>query len=177
MPPESVSQDETGFWRCLASNIHQMLPFSSFTFYFRHAALLPSFSLALLYFTVLSFSGQMVTFLLAVGLTSVHVGVIRAASTIFELSATWVGPRLMSYMGTVRAGIWSLSWQMICLGVGVIWSFAGERLSFGGMGSVAGLVGGVILSRLGLWSFDLCAQSIVQEVRDDTTRMRERYIG
>ncbi|POR31465.1 Solute carrier family 40 member 1, partial [Tolypocladium paradoxum] len=75
--------------------LNALLPLSSLPFYARHPALLPSLALALLYLTVLSFSGQMITFLLSVGYTPLHVGVARTASTAVELAATWAAPRLV----------------------------------------------------------------------------------
>lgn len=151
-----------------ASNL---LPLASLPNYFKHSAFLPSISLSLHYFTVLSFSGQMITFLLAIGYTSFAVGAARAVSTIFELSATWIAPKLQERIGTIRGGIWSLTWQMIWLAGGLSWFFArGE--SFGGnkVFTASGLVGAVIMSRVGLWGFDLCAQSIIQEEVTDQSR-------
>lgn len=132
--------------------------------YFGHKALLPSFGGALLYLTVLSFSGQMVTFLLSRGVTSAEVTTARTVSVGVEVLATWAGPWLMQRIGPIRAGLWFSSWQLGCLllGLSVFWGYADEvRVS------VSGLVAGVILSRLGLWGFDLCSQLIVQEVCDD----------
>ena len=144
----------------------RLLPISSIPFYFRHSAFRPSFSLALLYLTVLSFSGQMITYLLAVGYTSLYVGVARTVSTIFELSATWIAPRLMKRIGVVRGGIWSLCWQMVWLAAGVSWLFSDFRgLGTNSIVPATGLAVGVALSRVGLWGFDLCAQNIVQDVR------------
>ncbi|KAK5992016.1 Solute carrier family 40 member 1-like protein [Cladobotryum mycophilum] len=151
--------------------ISRTLPISSLPFYFRHSAFLPSMALALLYLTVLSFSGQMLTFLLAVGYTSAQVGVARTLSTALELSATWVGPKLMKRIGVVRAGIWSLSWQMIWLTAGVGWflndTFGNRTVS---TGAAIGLVVGVAMSRVGLWGYDLCAQLIVQDEVEDAYR-------
>ncbi|OLN89329.1 Solute carrier family 40 member 1 [Colletotrichum chlorophyti] len=147
----------------LRSNIQAVFPVSAVPFYFSHPALLPSFSLALLYFTVLSFSGQMMTFLLSVGYNSFHIGIARTISTVFELSATWAAPKLMSKIGPIRAGIWSLSWQMIWLAAGVGWFFADKAENrTSSIEAVSGLVGGVILSRVGLWGYDLSAQTIIQ---------------
>ncbi|OAR01588.1 hypothetical protein LLEC1_07904 [Akanthomyces lecanii] len=149
-----------------------VVPVSSLTDYFKHSAFLPSFSLSLLYFTVLSFSGQFITFLLSTGFTPLHVGIARTGSTVIELSATWAAPRLMNYMGPVRGGIWSLSWQMICLTLGLGMFL---RDGFGANArhawtSVAGLTVCIALSRLGLWGYDLCAQTIVQEEVEDGNR-------
>jgi len=148
-----------------------LLPLRSIPYYFQHPAFLPSISLSLLYFTVLSFSGQMITFLLATGYTSYAVGAARAVSTIFELSATWIAPKVEKRIGTVRAGIWFLTWQMIWLAVGLSWFFASsESFTENKAFAASGLVGGVILSRVGLWSFDLCTQSIIQEEVDEQNR-------
>ncbi|KAG6830995.1 hypothetical protein H0H92_013467 [Tricholoma furcatifolium] len=121
--------------------------------------LLPSFALSILYFTVLSFSGQMVTYLLAVGYTSAHIGIVRTASVLFEMSATWIAPRLMNRLSPLRAAMWFLSWQIICLAIGTS-LFLGSPVPFV---AASGLVGGVIASRVGLWGFDLSVQIIVQE--------------
>lgn len=129
--------------------------------YFQHQALLPSLSLSLLYLTVLSFSGQMVTYLLSAGFTSTHIGYIRSVSVIVEMSATWLAPIAMTKLGPIRAGIWWLSWQTICLTVAV-GLFLIESAP---VWAASYLVAGVVASRIGLWGFDLCAQIIIQEVR------------
>lgn len=135
-------------------------PWRGIRFYFRHSAFRPSFACALLYFTVLSFSGQMVTYLLSVGYTSFHIAAARTGSVIFELSATWIAPLVMSKIGPVRAGIWFLSWQSLSLaGAGAV--FWGIKP---GILAATGLVIGTILSRIGLWGFDLSSQIIVQDV-------------
>ncbi|OAA75154.1 Ferroporti-1 [Akanthomyces lecanii RCEF 1005] len=149
-----------------------IVPISSLMDYFRHSAFLPSFSLSLLYLTVLSFSGQFITFLLSIGFTPLHVGIARTGSTVIELSATWAAPRLMSYMGPIRGGIWSLSWQMICLtlGLGMFLRDGIGTDAHHAWTSVAGLIVCIALSRLGLWGYDLCAQTIVQEEVEDGNR-------
>ncbi|KAL5628700.1 hypothetical protein BROUX41_002091 [Berkeleyomyces rouxiae] len=113
--------------------------------YTRHATFLPSIALALLYLTVLSFAGQMAAFLRAEGFSSAAVGAARVVSTALEISATLLAPRLVAAIGPVRTGIWALS----CLIRGDV--------------RVLGLVGGVALSRVGLWGYDLAAQMIIQE--------------
>lgn len=165
-PPHSSNphhRPELASW--FRSTAYRIFPISSLPIYFRHTVFLPSFSLSLLYLTVLSFSGQMITYLISVGYTSLHVGIARTVSTIFELSATWIAPRLIKRIGLIRSGIWSLCWQMIWLAAGMSWFFSDSR----GMGtnsivSATGLAVGVALSRVGLWGYDLCAQNIVQDV-------------
>ncbi|KAL7789675.1 Ferroportin1 domain-containing protein [Trichoderma afarasin] len=106
---------------------------SDFYFYLRHRAFLPSIAGAVLYLTVLSFAGQMVTYLLSIGYNSTQIGIARTLSVVFEVS-------------------------MLMAGIAVFWTFETNSLLFAG-----GLVGGTILSRLGLRGFDLCVQFIVQK--------------
>ena len=129
--------------------------------YIRHPVFLPSMALNLLYFTVLSFSGQMVTYLLSVGLSSTQIGVLRTLSTAIEISATWLAPMAMNRVGPLRGGLWFITWQIFCL-VGAFGFFSFMRTP---SAAAFGLVVGVIASRVGLWGFDLCVQIIIQEVQ------------
>ncbi|ENH63376.1 Solute carrier family 40 member 1 [Fusarium oxysporum f. sp. cubense race 1] len=128
--------------------------------YFTHPAFAPSFSIALLYCTVLSFGGVMVTYLLASGYTSAQIAAMRTVSVTLEVLATWIGPWVMRKIGPVRAGLWFLSWELGCLAIGVsiFWRYADNVLV-----STLGLVCGSMLSRIGLWGVDLSAQVIIQE--------------
>jgi iron-regulated transporter 1 len=105
----------------------------------------------------------MVTFLLSAGYTSAQVATARTFSVSFEVLATWAGPWLVGKIGPTRAGLWFSSWQagFLLLGVSLFWAYSDRALV-----SSSALVGGTILSRLGLWGFDLCAQILVQEVRN-----------
>lgn len=136
---------------------------SDFRMYFHHRAFLPSIAGALLYLTVLNFAGQMVTYLLSAGYTATQIGIARTLSVAFEVLATWVAPWVMSKIGPVRAGLWLSSWQVIMLVGGIVVFLVFYDNS--PVVSASGLVGGTILSRVGLRGFDLCAQLIVQEVR------------
>lgn len=135
--------------------------FEDFMFYFHHRAFLPSFAGSIAYLMVLNFGTQMVTYLLSIGYTSLQVGLARTVSVICEIMATWVAPWLMSVIGPVRAGLWMGSWQLLTLGAGtsVFIAFTDQPNL-----SATGLIGGVILSRVGRLGFNLCIQIIVQEV-------------
>lgn len=129
--------------------------------YIRHRAFLPSFAGALLYLTVLNFAGQMVTYLLSAGYSATEIGIARTLSVFFEVLATWIAPWLMELIGPVRAGLWLSSWQLSMLAAGTaIFLIYQDRPWV----SATGLVGGTILSRVGLRGFDLCTQIVVQEV-------------
>ena len=147
-----------------------MMMIPSLRIYFGHPAVIPSFALSLLYFTVLSFSGQMLTYLLASHISFWQVGIIRGVSTIFELSATWIAPRLMKRIGVVRTGLWSLTWQMTWLAGGFSWFFYhyAHGYTSTNLMPAAGLAAAVALSRVGLWGYDLSVQNIVQDVRTQT---------
>ena len=133
---------------------------SSWQHYFGHPAFYPSFALALLYLTVLSFSGQMVTYLVSAGFNSFYLGLIRSLSVLFELSATWSAPRVMTRITPYRAGMWFLSWQMIWLAATISFFWSEPRTIM----AASGLAAGTILSRIGLWGYDLSASLIIQTV-------------
>jgi iron-regulated transporter 1 len=116
----------------------------------------------MLYLTVLSFNGQMVTYLVATGFNSAAIGVLRGVSAIFELSATWIAPKLMHRIGPVRSGIWFINWEIFCVSIACMLFWLADN-NFNGLAAAGGIVAAVIVSRTGLWGFDLSAQIIVQE--------------
>lgn len=137
--------------------------------YFRHPAFLPSFALALLYLTALSFSGQFITYLLAQDIGSANIALFRAAAAIFEMSATWLGPWLNTRIGAVRSGIWFLNAELvfIVLSCALLWLPVNNTH---GLTTTLALVLMVILSRTGLWSYDLSAQIIIQDEVEPSMR-------
>ncbi|KAA1476258.1 putative Ferriportin iron efflux transporter [Dentipellis sp. KUC8613] len=158
------SRDASASSTCMPTKFCSL--FSGLSAYLRHPAFLPSFTLSLLYLTVLTFGGQMVTYLLSAGYTPLSIGLIRACSTCFEISATWIAPKVMSHIGPVRGGIWFLNWQIVSLAIAMqlFWTIKDPYVA------ASSLVAGVVLSRVGLWGFDLCAQVIVQEEVGDENR-------
>jgi iron-regulated transporter 1 len=130
--------------------------------YIRHPAFLPSFALALLYLTVLSFSGQFITYLLAQGMSSTTVATLRGVAAVFELSATWLGPWLHTRIGPVRAGIWFLNAELVFIALSCVALWLPAE-TVPGTATTFLLVVAVILSRTGLWGFDLSAQFIIQD--------------
>jgi hypothetical protein len=88
------------------------------------------------------------------------------------MSATWLAPLAMTKVGPIRAGIWFLSWQIICLTVAV-GLFLIERSP---VWAASYLVAGVIASRIGLWGLDLCAQIIIQDVCSSCSTLLILYL-
>ncbi|KAI4234033.1 MAG: hypothetical protein LQ349_004039 [Xanthoria aureola] len=140
---------------------------SSWRSYFRSSVLLASLSLCILYFTVLSFNAQMVTYLLASGFSAIWISGFRFLSVVVELGATWAAPILMSRIGPARSGLWFITWQTACAAAGVA-LFCTEALEVR-LRSLA-LISGVIMSRIGLWGFDLSVQYLVQEEVSSNSR-------
>ncbi|CAO2657919.1 Nn.00g071790.m01.CDS01 [Neocucurbitaria sp. VM-36] len=147
--------------------------------YVQNPAFLASFSLSLLYLTVLSFASQMTTYLLTLGFTSTHVSLMRLVSVILELSATCAAPWLMHKIGAVRSGLWFINEQLISIALAVtLFSLTtttttNDNDNDNDKTKLAGgtaLVLGVCLSRLGLWGFDLSVQYLVQEDAPCATR-------
>ncbi|KAJ6112711.1 iron-regulated transporter [Penicillium capsulatum] len=157
-PDSSPTDQPWSLWKTVANLAGKAA--RDFSCHFHHPMFLPSFAKALLYLTVLSFAGQMVTWLLSAGYDSTQIVIARTMSVAFEVLATWIAPWLMGKIGTIRAGIWLANWQIACLACGTVifWKFADDPLI-----SASGLVGSTIVSRIGLRGFDLCAQILVQE--------------
>ena len=139
--------------------------FSPWKAYIRSPPFLASFALSVLYLSVLSTGPQITTYLLTLGYTSLEVSIIRLAGVVLELSATFVAPFLMKRIGPVRAGLWLVNEQLICVSGGAsVFLFVAQGLP-GFTDKLRGglLMIGVAFSRLGLWGFDLCVQYIVQQ--------------
>lgn len=139
--------------------------------YVRSPAFLPSLATSFLYFTVLNFSGQMVTYLLTLpplpdttfSYNSVTIGLLRTLSVIFEVSATFLGPIIISRIGPIRAGLWAINEQLISLVIGTsmfLYYLKNDSASIAALP----LVFAVIPSRMGLWSFDLSVQLQIQQI-------------
>ncbi|KAL8645334.1 MAG: hypothetical protein Q9226_007352 [Calogaya cf. arnoldii] len=135
--------------------------------YFRSPVLLASLSLCILYLTVLSFNAQMVTYLLSSGLTAIWISLFRLISVVVELGATWAAPILMGRVGPTRSAFWFITWQTACAAVGVaVFCTVTLELRL----RILALIAGVIMSRIGLWGFDLSVQYLVQEEVSSNSR-------
>ena len=161
-PRISAQRDKIGSVERLLAQFKAL--YSSLKVYFGHPVCLPSFALALLYLTVLSFGGQMVTYLVSAGFNSFYIGLVRSISVLLELSATWIAPRIMLRTSPTRAAMWFLNWQVLLLAATVGFFWAEPRAIV----AASGLAGGTILSRVGLWGYDLSAQIIIQTVSNSS---------
>uniref|UniRef100_A0A8H7KDG2 Solute carrier family 40 member n=1 Tax=Bionectria ochroleuca TaxID=29856 RepID=A0A8H7KDG2_BIOOC len=135
--------------------------------YARSPAFFASFSNGVLYWTVLFFGGQTITYLLTTGFTPFEVASLRVASTIAETLRTVISPPIMAKLGPGLAGVCFMGWQLICIGV-----FAGRILAADMVTKGSGilLAIGITLKRIGLCGSDLAIQFIVQETVPASSR-------
>ena len=137
--------------------------------YVTSPAFLPSLSLSLLYLTVLSTGPHWQTYLLATNFSALDVSLLRVLAVIAELAATCVAPYLMSRIGPIRGGLWSINWQVLTLAPAVgVFYYLHASMATKSAGGI--LTAGMIASRLGLWSFDLSIQFLVQEHTSPSSR-------
>ncbi|KAJ7069263.1 Ferroporti-1 [Mycena amicta] len=121
---------------------------------------LSSLSISLLYLTVLSFEGTMLGYLKTLDFRDDFLAEMRGLCVLTGLIGTVVTVPLENKLGSARAGSWSI-WSMVVCLLPVMASFYifGPRNT---LGAVL-LFGGMALSRIGLWSFDLIQTKQLQE--------------
>ncbi|KAK9462244.1 Ferroporti-1 [Lipomyces oligophaga] len=147
---------------------------SALSRYIHHDLFFPSFALALLYFNILSFGGQLVTYLIATGYSASMVGVLRSIAAVFELAATWFAPISLNRIGPVRSSLRFVSFEAVCIIIASVAIYltpvstpdeanSGKFLHFFSSKSTFVALVAVIFSRVGLWGFDLSVQSLIQE--------------
>ncbi|VVB01055.1 unnamed protein product [Arabis nemorensis] len=133
--------------------------------YFSQEVVLPGVSLALLFFTVLSFGTLMTATLQWEGIPTYIIGIGRGISATVGLAATIVYPLMQSRLSTLRTGIWSFwsQWSCLLVCVGSIWVKKDKIASYM-------LMAGVAASRLGLWMFDLAVTQQMQDLVSESDR-------
>ncbi|KAG0002918.1 hypothetical protein BGZ79_002072 [Entomortierella chlamydospora] len=132
--------------------------------YVGHRTFLATLSLGILYVNVLSFGGTMTSYLALVGYDSGLLGIMKALSGIMGVAGTFVMPLLSARIGNVRTGLWSI-WQLVFMLVLVILALT-NKLDHTATSVL--LFGGMALSRLGLWVFDIAGSLILQEYTAST---------
>ena len=131
---------------------------SGWGIYLRQSSLRPAFALALLYMNVLSFGILMVGYLKAEGLSEGYIGLGKGLMAAFGITSTfaysWHAKRFSIEVTALRAIIA----QAVCLLPCVFAMFIQDLWTSAGL-----LVAGVVVSRIGLWSFDMSVTQIQQE--------------
>ncbi|KAM0028154.1 putative ferroportin-1, MFS transporter superfamily [Helianthus debilis subsp. tardiflorus] len=137
--------------------------------YLQQDVVLPGLSLALLYFTVLSFGTLMTATLEWDGILEYIIGTGRGISAIIGISATFLYPLMETRISTLRTGLWSIwsQWTCLLVCVGSIWVQNSTTSAYL-------LMVGVVASRLGLWMFDL---SVIQQMQDQVSECDRAVVG
>lgn len=117
-----------------------------------------SLALSLLYLTVLSTGPHWQTYLLSQHYTPLTIASLRLLAVLSELSATLLAPLLMTRIGPIRAGLWSINYQVLSL----LFAVLGFVYLAPSTAALA-LTAGIVLSRVGLWGFDLSVSLIIQD--------------
>ncbi|KAK9817604.1 hypothetical protein WJX74_011025 [Apatococcus lobatus] len=121
-------------------------------------------ALALLYLTVLSLGLLMTAYIKDQGLTEAELAVERGLGALTGILATFTFPPMSSRLGLDRSGLIGVWAQLAVLFVTVMPAFGPASWPLhAGLGRARLLLAGLVLSRWGLWSFDLAVTQMMQE--------------
>jgi iron-regulated transporter 1 len=149
----------------------------SWQLYITHAVFMPSLAYCLLYISLLSFGGMMVSYLSSssINLSPTLLAAGRGGAALVGILATLATPSMMNCNGLVRAGVIAIWLQVICLVPCVIAFLPSDTSSGIGGGGGSAIDGwsreqflivifiSLITSRFGLWSFDLIETQLMQD--------------
>ncbi|KAL6051429.1 Solute carrier family 40 protein [Balamuthia mandrillaris] len=152
---------------------------------------LASFAFSLLFFTALAPGALLSAFLLTHGLSELSIALFQAVSAAVGMISTFLTPSLFTIYGKEKTGLYSLWQQTVCLVICLLFFFgaasrgtvimstlesAGRWLhwdvgeSFVEASAIWMFLVFLILSRVGLWSFDLAERQIMQEAVPEDKR-------
>merc|ERR1711871_1453544 len=124
-------------------------------------------SYAFLYLTVLSFGAIMTVYIRWAGVSDHWIGVFRGLNALFGFLGATIFPRMRGYFGLVQTGFGAIWYQFILVFIAAASMYICEVQI-----STWIIMYAVLLSRTGLWVFDLCARQIVQETLAEDVRGR-----
>ena len=133
---------------------------TSWRVYWHHRVFLASIAYCMLFMTVLDNGTLMTAYLVWRGVSQATVGLNRGLGACFGMAGTFLFPHIQRWSGSnTRAGLVSI-WVFF-------FSLLPCMLAFLVLGEVRtsdyALIGCMILSRVGLWAFDLAVTQIMQE--------------
>ncbi|KAJ7833022.1 Ferroporti-1 [Mycena olivaceomarginata] len=130
----------------------------------QHPIFLSSLSASLLYMTVLSFDGIFLSYLKSeTDFSDPFIAGMRATCVLAGLIGTFMMPWLDRMIGLTRAASWSVWSEVLSLLPVVISLFLSANEHHRAAWNSAMLFGGMALSRIGLWSFDLAQLTQLQK--------------
>mmetsp|Transcript_4710 Transcript_4710/g.6815 ORF Transcript_4710/g.6815 Transcript_4710/m.6815 type:complete len:579 (-) Transcript_4710:304-2040(-) len=114
---------------------------------------------ALLYLNALTFGGLMTAYLVWRGMKFSTVGIWRGVSSAIGLFGTVAYHFSRKHVSIESTGMWSITFQFLTLSLAYASLFFEDYY----VTSLAMLIGGVCLSRVGLWVFDIAITQLMQE--------------
>nr|XP_019003201.1 solute carrier family 40 (iron-regulated transporter), member 1 [Kwoniella mangroviensis CBS 8507]OCF66662.1 solute carrier family 40 (iron-regulated transporter), member 1 [Kwoniella mangroviensis CBS 8507] len=173
---DSIAQDTEssngtgGIWKRLEMEKQSWLEFIGLPIFFS------STSMALIHLTTLSYDGTFISYIKAArGWDDTIIASMRGLCLVTGLIGTAVMPILERRIGLERAGAWSIWYEVACLAPVAVSFFIGTG-KYGEHGPAWNsivLFGGIALSRIGLWSFDLCQLKELQLALDTHPRRNQ----
>ncbi|KAK9763477.1 hypothetical protein K7432_009797 [Basidiobolus ranarum] len=126
--------------------------------YYRHPVFAVSLSYAMVYMSVLSIAGTMVSWLKWRGYSDYLIGIMRSVMALLAILGTFLMPLMSRFLGLMKTAQISVSLEWVAL-IPVIASFFMYQSWF----TTVLLIGGISLSRTCVWIFDLSQMQILQE--------------
>ncbi len=137
----------------------RMIMCESWMLYYKQIIFRSALALAVLYFSVVSFGTLMTAWFAASGFHAGHLGAARALAALSGMLSTVATPRLVPALGVETAGLGFISFMWFCiLPCSIVSFYASDHVAFLWI-----IVASVIVSRFGLWGFDLCVTQLLQE--------------
>ena len=138
-------------------------------YFFNNPILPSSIALVLLFFNVaLSPGGILTAFLTSVGVTGTALAMFRGACALMGFVGSWCGKLLIKAFGLLQAGNYAITSLLFCLGsslaVYVTYPLHAQKHPK----ALLVFVSGIILSRIGLWSFDMANAQLFQQYADES---------
>lgn len=159
----STATKEKGIWGPIA----KVTSIAGWMEYLTQPAALAAASLALLYLTVMSFGTLMTAYLNWAGIREVELAVYRGLGALSGIAATLAFPPVVGSLGLVKTGASAIWAQWLSLTIGsaplLLGTWFGWQSMVPGSLPVRLLILGLVLSRFGLWAFDLAVNQIIQE--------------
>lgn len=121
--------------------------------YARHTVFLCSIAYALLYLTVLAPGTLVTSYLIYWQVEQWQIAAWSGLCAVTGMGAAYVTPWVVKRLGTVRAGVVFIWFQTVTLFPAVALSFSPGYFPMAG--ALYGFMAMIIVSRMGLWGFDL----------------------
>ncbi|KAJ3315684.1 hypothetical protein HDV04_002098 [Boothiomyces sp. JEL0838] len=120
------------------------------------------FSISILYMTVFTINTVSVGYLLSKNTDMLHISLARGISVISGLSSTFSLEKMVKKIGLNSTGLIAIWLQLFCVALALASFYVPLTSEWQAMG-VWMFLGGICLSRWGLWTFDLVQQQLLQE--------------